>query len=334
MADSISIVIPTHNRAELVAQAMRSVKEATLPEGTDVELIVVANGCTDNTKAAVEGAVAGMPIPVLCVDEPRLNLSIARNRGVHESRGEIIAFLDDDVWVEPEWLSGLAAAFRTLPADIVGGPVHLWWADVEKPTWFGKEHEPLLSVLDHGDRILELYDGGGIRGANFAFRRPVFDAVNGFRAGLGRTGQGQTDKALRGYDEVEFARAALARGFRMFYTPAAPVRHYVGPERARPEYLYSVARGHARSSVHLDPDWSPLREGRKMFSRGWRCVVSLPVELWLRAQGRERDLINRRLRRHRNMGKIAGAWDRLLGLSPCEARPSRKLSGTFVGRTG
>jgi len=287
---------------------MRSVKEATFPEGTDVELVIVANGCTDNTRAAVEAATAGMPIPVLCVDEPRINVSIARNRGVHESRGEIIAFLDDDVWVESEWLLGLAAAFRTLPADIVGGPVHLWWADVEKPTWFGKEHEPLLSMLDHGDRILELYDGGGIRGGNFAFRRPVFEAVGGFRPGLGRTGQGQTAKALPGYDEVEFARAALAGGFRIFYTPAAPVRHYVGLERARPEYLCAVARGHARTSVHLDSDWSALRGTGKMLSRGWGCLLSLGREAWLQVLGQQRKLIRRRLRRYGTACLGARPW--------------------------
>ena len=313
LADSISIVIPTHNRAELVAQAMRSLKETTFPEGTDVELIVVANACTDNTRATVEAATAGMPIPVLCVDEPRLSVSIARNRGVRESGGEIIAFLDDDVRVEPEWLNGLADAFRTLPADIVAGRVRLWWDGIERPEWFSERHAGLLSALDHGDQVVEVREPTGVVGANFAFRRPVFDAVNGFRPELGRRGGD-----LLGYDEVEFVREAMARKFRILYAPEAIVHHQVRAARARPEYLCAVARGHARSSVYIERRWSRRWALSKLPQWVWRSAFSLVKEAFLRVLGRKGALIERRVRRHRNLGKIAGAWDRLIGRSPLD----------------
>ncbi len=92
---SVSVVIPTHNRAGLLARSIESVLAQTFP---DLECIVVDDGSTDNTAEVVRGfqdpRVRLVTLPTNC------GLSRARNEGIRAARGEFVAFLDDD----DEWL--------------------------------------------------------------------------------------------------------------------------------------------------------------------------------------------------------------------------------------
>src|SRR5579863_3364978 len=149
MPESVSILIPTHNRSAILLRALESLRAVQVPPQTTVELLVIANGCTDRTRAAVDGIAAQMPFPTRVLDEPELGLNRARNRGLGAARGSIVAFLDDDVWVEPGWLAGLLEIFATRPADLVAGVVNLWWEAVPRPEWMTTRSEHLLSCVNY-----------------------------------------------------------------------------------------------------------------------------------------------------------------------------------------
>jgi O-antigen biosynthesis protein len=103
----VSVVLPTRDRADVLPAAIESVLSQTWPE---LELIVVDDGGTDSTRQVVEG-----------YDDPRLRyvwqenrgVSGARNRGLHEARGELIAYLDSDNTWMPEFLEGMVAFLRS-----------------------------------------------------------------------------------------------------------------------------------------------------------------------------------------------------------------------------
>lgn len=89
----VSVVIPTYNRAHFIGEALASVMAQTRPVH---EIIVVDDGSTDGTRAVVEN----FPGPVRYVPQPNSGPSVARNRGVKEAKGDLVAFLDsDDLWV-------------------------------------------------------------------------------------------------------------------------------------------------------------------------------------------------------------------------------------------
>lgn len=93
MNPQISVVIPTYNRAEKVQKAIESVLAQTLPV---FEIIVVDDGSSDGTEQSLRAAFADR---IRYCFQPNQGVSVARNRGMEESRGEWIAFLDsDDVW--------------------------------------------------------------------------------------------------------------------------------------------------------------------------------------------------------------------------------------------
>jgi glycosyltransferase involved in cell wall biosynthesis len=105
----VSVIIPTYNRAALVAEAVASVLAQTW---RDFEVLVVDDGSTDHTATAL-APFAGQ---VRVVRRPsRGGVSAARNRGIAAARGQWLAFLDsDDLWL-PEKLSRLGAFLKAQP---------------------------------------------------------------------------------------------------------------------------------------------------------------------------------------------------------------------------
>ena len=110
----LSFAIPTHNRAELLLQAVNSVFDLVTPNGWSLELIIVDNASTDNTEQIVQQLISTKtaPLNVRLVKELEVGLSIARNRAVHEAKYECVAFLDDDMIVAPSWIEGFVEAIE------------------------------------------------------------------------------------------------------------------------------------------------------------------------------------------------------------------------------
>ena len=122
----VSVVIPTRNRADLLSDALGSLVEQDYPADR-YEILVVDDGSIDDTPSVVEALAQAHSKPRLSLlRQPAKNQNAARNRGVSEAKGELIAFLDDDELAPANWLSGLVAGFMRHPdADVVGGPYRL-----------------------------------------------------------------------------------------------------------------------------------------------------------------------------------------------------------------
>ncbi len=95
MTPLVSVIIPTYNRAHLLPQALDSVLAQTYPHH---EIVVVDDGSTDNTATVLSR------YPVRLIQQNKQGPSAARNRGIRESQGDYIAFLDSDDWFAPDKL--------------------------------------------------------------------------------------------------------------------------------------------------------------------------------------------------------------------------------------
>ncbi|HEX4052638.1 MAG TPA: glycosyltransferase [Tepidisphaeraceae bacterium] len=282
MLQSVSILICTHNRADILRRTLQSLAELCIPAQSRFEVIVVGNACTDHTDRVVDAAKADIAFPVRYVVENQIGLSIARNRAIQAATGQIMAFLDDDVWVEPDWAIELLRVYHDYPADVVGGRVDLWWESGAAPEWLNPGYYWLLSACNHGNKTFRMRDGIGAIGANFSFRGGVLSRIGGFREDLGRIG----NEMLAG-EETDFVERAMAAGFKAFHVPSVRVRHWVPASRATPEYLASAMRGTARSRAIMKHHFGL-----------WNVVRSVGGNLYLLARF------------------TAGEWGARLGHSP------------------
>ena len=101
------MVIPTHNRRELLIQAVASVRSQTM---SDLEIVVVDDGSTDDTMSALS-SISDLRLSVIHLSEAH-GVSHARNRGIRAATGQWIAFLDDDDLWSPEKLARQLQAAR------------------------------------------------------------------------------------------------------------------------------------------------------------------------------------------------------------------------------
>jgi glycosyltransferase involved in cell wall biosynthesis len=241
----ISIAIATYNRAEDLRLTLRSI--VGLESFGDSELLVVDNNSSDHTRAVTEQFMASFPGRVVYVLEERQGLSFARNRAVAEARHDVVAFLDDDVDVDPAWLPGRASAFASGDYAAVGGRAPLVYPGA-RPSWLGDRDEGYLTKVELGPERRpagpdELY------GVNLAIRKAWIERVGGFRTDLGRVGT-----CLIGSEETELLVRIADAGGALLYEPSAVVGHRVAAGRLRRRWFLARSYWGHRGEMRAIPE--------------------------------------------------------------------------------
>ncbi|MGB8065422.1 MAG: glycosyltransferase family 2 protein [Candidatus Sulfotelmatobacter sp.] len=233
---SVSVIICTYNRCDILETALSSVMASALPESTEWEVVVVDNNSCDHTREVVEGFCRRYPGRVRYLFEQQPGKSYALNTGVCEARGDILAFMDDDLTVEPTWLQSLTVAMndgqwagvggRTLLAQAFSPPS---WLTLDGPYSLGAV---LAALFDLGDNPCQLTEAP--YGANMAYQKKMFEKYGLFRTDLGPS---PTREIPRPNEDTEFGRRLLAGGERLRYEPLAIAYHPLPEDRIRQDYF-------------------------------------------------------------------------------------------------
>lgn len=230
----ISLLIATYNRAEALVEALRSVVRQTMPSRA-WECIVVDNRSTDDTAERFAAFRALYPdLQLRLVREERQGLSHARNRGIAEARGSIIAIIDDDERINPEFLQAYVELFEQHPeAMSAGGKVIAAYEEVPRPKWMTPfAEQPIANPMDWGDQVREFPEGHIPAGGNMAFRREVFERHGLFNPDLGRVGA----RLIGGEESDLFARLRRA-GAKCYYQPRAVMWHLIPARKLTDAYF-------------------------------------------------------------------------------------------------
>ncbi|MBQ8366951.1 MAG: glycosyltransferase family 2 protein [Alistipes sp.] len=229
----ISLVIATYNRAEQLLATLRSVVEQSLaPEAW--ECVVVDNNSTDATRERVVALCAEHPtLNIRYIFEPEQGLSAARNAGIGAAGGDIIAFVDDDERIVPDFLSAYIDLFDAMPEAMAAGGRIIAEYPTGRPRWMSRYAEqPIANPMHYGNSVC-LFPAGKIPGGgNMAFRREALNRVGIFDTTLGRTG-----KRLIGGEESDLFERMAAVGIRPYYVPRAVMYHIIPSEKLTEEYF-------------------------------------------------------------------------------------------------
>lgn len=223
MSAELSIVICTWNRADDLQECLRALHH-DLVAREDVEVLIVDNNCTDGTPERVQWFLRASERFRLTT-EPRAGLARARNRGIRETTGRVIAFLDDDAVVRPGWTRAVMDAFDTECVDAVGGRIELRWPDGVRPHWLPQQYESYYTCLDLGDDECDMPGDSYPFGANMAVARRAI-GEDAFAEDLGRRGA-----SLISSEEAALFASLRKRGGRIVYEPDAVVDHIVPRSR-------------------------------------------------------------------------------------------------------
>jgi len=239
----LSVLIATRNRAAMLARTLRSLDAAQATGVADCEILVVDNGSTDSTPAFLDRwAAASSGRQHLCVPQP--GKCRALNQALTVARAPLLAFTDDDVEVNPQWLLAIVTFFGAYPQyDAAMGRVHVPPA---------AEHDATLQALLAAYRVVPLFDKGDavqdlseMYGCNIAVRRHVFDRIGNFNERLG--------PPFNAGEDLDLARRIVRAGMRIGYMPEALVHHEVDPRRLTPEYYRQFQMRLGRGFLEMEP---------------------------------------------------------------------------------
>lgn len=220
----ITVAVCTRDRPEDLRRCLDALMRLEYPA---LDLLVVDNAGRED---ATERVVRDYAPAVRYVREDRPGLDWARNRAVLEARGEVVAFADDDVIVDPGWARALGEVFAENPGVMaVTGLVVPFELDTEAQQLFeqyggfGRGFERRWYVLDRaGGQRAGLYAGGAGQfgtGANMAYRRSLFDRIGLFDPAL------DVGTVTNGGGDLEMFFRVIKEGYPLVYEPRAIVRH-------------------------------------------------------------------------------------------------------------
>jgi glucosyl-dolichyl phosphate glucuronosyltransferase len=258
-------------------RTLESVAASQMPESVDWQVIIVDNNSKDQTRVVAQEFCRRDPDHFHYVFESQQGKSFALNRGIREAPGEILAFIDDDISVEPTWLFELTKPLSDPQWAGSGGRVYLP-KDFSPPSWMALEgNHSLVSIL-------ALFDlGPDARplskppiGNNMAFRKEVFARYGGFRTDLGPA----PGSEIR-YEDTEFGSRVMKGGEQILYVPSAVVCHAVEERRLKKDYFLAYHYDYGRALIRERGNRSPVGViPRSFISFSNRLLNMLPKKVW------------------------------------------------------
>ena len=215
----ISVCLCTYKRKTL-EKTLQSLVAQNLPDGCSLEIIVVDNDAEGSGRAICE-AVDGGSVTIDYRINAERNLASVRNATMESASGELLAFIDDDEWAEPDWIASLYQAMQQYQADGVFGPVNVHYPE-STPDWiaqgdmFGKDKHSTGAVLKKGATSNALLKSEWVVEKGFRFD-PLFGKSGG--------------------EDTDFFHRIFKAGGKLVFDNAAVVSETVEPHRLNMAYL-------------------------------------------------------------------------------------------------
>jgi len=284
-----SIIVCTYNRCDILKNTLSELRNQ-IYHNEKLEIVVVDNGSTDDTREIVAAAQIDCRHRIKYVYEPQLGLSEARNRGVESSRGQIVIFIDDDAQPKSrDWVQRLTSAYSAPEVAAAGGQLQPVWPNNHRPEWLPEflVHTLGLTKFRHSE-IAELHYPYYPWGANISFWKESLKKLNGFSTELGRVGQN-----LICGEETELCLRLEKTGGKIVYVPDAQVDHLVTEEKLSEDWFRKRALCQGVTDAKIESThYSKIRLTLSCFRRLANLVLHLGA-LWISvlAQSRKYTLL-------------------------------------------
>lgn len=275
----LSLIVATFNRSEQLLTTLLSVAQQS-HTAEEWECIVVDNNSKDDTRSVVEKFISEHPTQNFrykFVEEQ--GLSFARNGGIREAKGDIVAFIDDDERIVADFVSAYIELFDLHPDAMSAGGEIIAEYPFGRPRWMSRYAEkPIANPMSFGSHI-RLFPKGLIPGGgNMAVRRKALDIVGLFDTSLGRTG-----KSLTGGEESDLFERMAEQEMACYYVPRAVMYHIIPKEKLSLDYFRRLNFNNGRSQLrraelHHRTPMLYIKECAKWVATLLLCLVHRPAQ--------------------------------------------------------
>lgn len=269
----LSIIVCSYNRANYLVNSVRKLCEQNC-DFSLYEIIVVDNNSTDDTFRVCQEAIEKYSNNNLTyVQEKNQGLTFARNRGIRESNGELISFIDDDGFAEKNYVQEIISAFERYPASqAMGGKVIPIFPECDPPKWVSKYIDGILSKLDLGEKE-KAFDEKYPVGCNMIFRKQILDKMGGFNENI----------VLRS-DEKDLFLRINKTGSEITYVPSIRVEHVISKNRVEKEGVIRISKITGEGEFYRNKT-SRLSLLKKLLEYLFKMGASLLIYLFFLVRG-------------------------------------------------
>lgn len=242
----VSVIICTYNREKYLPLVFGSILQQTLSY-THFEIIIINNNSPGNTKELSDNFIKSNPnYKISYFEETNQGLSFARNRGIKESKCDLITFIDDDAVIANDYLEKLFFSFKNHPNCVaIGGKILLKYEGCI-PKWENKYLNSLLGYFNPSNSSFYFKNTNYPRGSNMTFKKKVFDQIGFFNTNLGRIG----NQMIGGEEKELFERIYKYYKDSVLYDPSIIVYHFVPETRITKDFIIKQAFGTGRSELY------------------------------------------------------------------------------------
>lgn len=236
MVDSITVILATYNRAQILGDTLESLCDV-IPPMCGWQLIVVNNACVDNTDHVLKQFMDRLPLQYL--EEPVRGKNRALNKALENIADGLVVFTDDDVIFQRDWLLTYEeVALQRTDCVVFGGTILPDWCD-SPPSYVRNLHYSIKGAAygltepwwAEGDIVADFIYGG-----NMAIRSSIFKKGYRFNERIGPNGQ---DYAQGG--ETELTKRLASDGYRCCHIKKAIVYHRISADQFSKQWLYDRA---------------------------------------------------------------------------------------------
>jgi len=203
----VSVVIPTYNGEKKIRETLEAL---SAQDHSEYEIIVVNDGSTDQTEKIIKELQKEIS-QLRIVTQENQGPGRARNRGVEEAKGEIIAFTDDDCVPERKWLRKITEMFKEdKKIGIIGGT---YLPDQKENTWIDRWQRSNTNIfMESGlGKKIHFFETN-----NMAIRKDIFKEVGGFNLLFG---------GKEGSEDIDLNYKVLKKGYHLILSPEARLKH-------------------------------------------------------------------------------------------------------------
>ncbi len=259
---SVSVVVCCHDSRERLPETLGHLAAQVVPSEVVWEVVVVDNASTDGTGAEAERLwPVAAPSPLRVVAEPRPGVAFARRTGVLAAAHDVVSFVDDDNWVDPEWVDRVSRIFTGIPQAAACGAQGSPAYETPPPAWFAAASR-WYAIGPQGPEAGPVPQPPGLLWtAGMAVRKSALLSL--YEVGFAPQLASRTGGSLASGEDAELSLALRLAGWELHYAPQLHYRHFMPARRMTWAYYTALQRALGAASavlkhyeIRLDPRFS------------------------------------------------------------------------------
>jgi len=277
--DGVSLIICCFNSAGRIGKTLEHLHQIK-SNGINWEIILVDNGSSDSTVQIAKDTWNKNPITKFTiVTELKQGLMNARMKGVESAQYDILSFIDDDNWVDEQWVSKVFSIMKSDSKIAACGGSSIGVFESEPPQWFHEFSRSYAVGFQQTQTGYVEINKGNLWGAGLTVRKLAWNRL--FKSGFKSMLQGRTGNALSAGEDSELCFSWILSGWKLWYDETLKLKHFIPQSRMNLDYLTRMYEGFGKAEAILTIYRNVVNRTKKIkYSWGYRSLKAFLNLIW------------------------------------------------------